>query len=91
MIVKSKKEIIEDVIVNAIIKKNVRDQKKLLTNNNDKFALSFWKNNKFLILSKFINSLITNSFLLKNNSNYIFNSWPKICKLKKSIIIPIYQ
>lgn len=41
MIVKSKKEIMEDVIVNAIIKKNIRDQKKLLTNNNDKFALSF--------------------------------------------------
>lgn len=60
-----KKETEGDVVASVAMKENVRDQKKLLANNNNEFALSSLENNEALILPESTSPLITGFFPLE--------------------------
>ena len=60
-----KKETEGDVIASVAMKKNVRDQRKLLANNNNEFALSSLENNEALIPPEPTSPLITGFFPLE--------------------------
>lgn len=80
IIVKSKKETVEDIIAGVTTEKDLRDQKRVLTDNNNESALLSLENNKPLILPTPIDPLMTGSFILEDDSHH--TSTPRLTAQK---------
>lgn len=85
MIVRGRKETVGDVIAGLAMQK---DQEKVLSDDDNKSALSFLDDNEFLILPDPIDLSITGFFLLEDNSDHIFTLKFKACKPKSKVPPP---
>lgn len=70
IIVKSKKETVEDIIAGVTTEKDLRNRKRVLADNNNESALLSLEDDKPLILPTPIDPLMTGFFILEDDSHH---------------------